>query len=48
MIGIKDFVAEADNLAQKYGERFAPCKLLRDMASKNESFHSTGKSGQAA
>ncbi|MAK01987.1 MAG: 3-hydroxyacyl-CoA dehydrogenase [Rickettsiales bacterium] len=48
MIGIKEFVAEADKLAQKYGERFAPCKLLRDMASKNESFHKTGNSSQAA
>ena len=48
MIGIKDFVTEADNLAQKYGERFIPCKLLRDMAAKNETFHSSGKSGQVA
>ena len=48
MVGIKEFVAEADNLAQKYGERFTPCKLLRDMATKNERFHSSGKSGQAA
>ena len=48
MVGIKEFVAEADNLAQKYGERFTPCKLLRDMAAKNERFHSSGKSGQAA
>ena len=48
MVGIKDFVAEADRLAQKYGERFTPCKLLRDMASKNESFHKSGNSSQAA
>ena len=48
MIGIKEFVAEADKLAQKYGERFTPCKLLRDMAAKNENFHSSGKSSQAA
>ena len=48
MVGIKDFVAEADNLAQKYGERFAPCKLLRDMAAKNESFHKSGNSSQVA
>ena len=39
MIGIKKFVAEADKLAQKYGDRFAPCKMLRDMAEKNETFH---------
>ena len=48
MIGIKEFVAEADKLAQKYGERFTPCKLLRDMAAKNENFHGSGKSSQAA
>ena len=48
MVGIKEFVTEADNLAQKYGERFIPCKLLRDMAVKNESFHSSGKSSQVA
>jgi|TARA_Y100000389_G_scaffold40486_1_gene35035 3-hydroxyacyl-CoA dehydrogenase/enoyl-CoA hydratase/3-hydroxybutyryl-CoA epimerase len=40
MVGIKEFVAEADKLAQKYGDRFTPCKMLRDMAEKNESFHS--------
>lgn len=48
MVGIKEFVTEADNLAQKYGERFTPCKLLRDMAVKNESFHSSGKPSQVA
>ena len=48
MIGIKEFVAEADKLAQKYGERFIPCKLLRDMAAKNESFHKSGNSSQVA
>jgi len=48
MVGIKEFVTEADNLAQKYGERFIPCKLLRDMAVKNESFHSNGKPSQVA
>ena len=46
MIGVKEFVAEADRLAQKYGERFAPCKMLRDMAEKGESFHP--KSDKAA
>ena len=48
MIGVKEFVAEADKLAQKYGERFTPCKLLRDMAAKNETFHKSGNSSQAA
>ena len=40
MIGVKKFVAEADKLAQKYGDRFTPCKMLRDMAEKNQKFHS--------
>ena len=48
MVGVKEFVAEADKLAQKYGERFIPCKMLRDMAAKNESFHKSGSSSQAA
>jgi 3-hydroxyacyl-CoA dehydrogenase/enoyl-CoA hydratase/3-hydroxybutyryl-CoA epimerase len=38
-IGAKDFVAEADRLAEAYGPRFAPPKLLRDMAEKGESFY---------
>ena len=30
---------EADRLADQYGDRFRPNKLLRDMAAKNESFY---------
>jgi 3-hydroxyacyl-CoA dehydrogenase/enoyl-CoA hydratase/3-hydroxybutyryl-CoA epimerase len=37
--GIKEFVAEADRLADKYGDRFRPNKLLRDMAAKGEGFY---------
>lgn len=37
--GIKDFVAEADLLAEKYGDRFTPPQLLRDMAEKGEGFY---------
>jgi 3-hydroxyacyl-CoA dehydrogenase/enoyl-CoA hydratase/3-hydroxybutyryl-CoA epimerase len=37
--GAKKFVEEADRLADTYGERFRPNKLLRDMAAKNESFY---------
>ncbi|HVY86393.1 MAG TPA: 3-hydroxyacyl-CoA dehydrogenase NAD-binding domain-containing protein [Caulobacterales bacterium] len=37
--GTKKFVEEADRLAAQYGERFAPPKMLRDMAAKNESFY---------
>ena len=36
-IGAAKFVARADALAKKYGERFAPPKLLRDKAAKGES-----------
>jgi 3-hydroxyacyl-CoA dehydrogenase/enoyl-CoA hydratase/3-hydroxybutyryl-CoA epimerase len=36
-IGTKNFVECADALAKQYGPRFAPPKLLRDLAAKNES-----------
>ena len=38
-IGAAEFVAQCDALAQKYGERFTPPKLLRDMAASGESFY---------
>jgi len=38
-IGVGIFVEECDRLAQKYGPRFTPPKLLRDMAAKNETFY---------
>ena len=38
-IGVKDFVEECDRLAQKYGERFMPTPLLREMAEKGETFY---------
>jgi 3-hydroxyacyl-CoA dehydrogenase/enoyl-CoA hydratase/3-hydroxybutyryl-CoA epimerase len=34
-IGAKKFVERADALAKKYGERFSPPKLLRDLAAKD-------------
>ncbi len=37
--GIAAFVAEADRLAAKYGSRFEPPKLLRDMAASGRTFH---------
>ena len=37
--GTKKFVEEADRLADAYGERFRPNKLLRDMAAKSETFY---------
>ena len=38
--GVPEFLAEADRLAEKYGERFAPPALLREMAEKGETFYS--------
>jgi 3-hydroxyacyl-CoA dehydrogenase/enoyl-CoA hydratase/3-hydroxybutyryl-CoA epimerase len=35
-VGVARFVARADELAKKHGERFAPPKLLRDKAAKGE------------
>jgi len=37
--GIKEFVAEADRLAEKYGERGRPGKMLKDMAVKGEGIY---------
>ncbi|HUD52242.1 3-hydroxyacyl-CoA dehydrogenase NAD-binding domain-containing protein [Parvibaculum sp.] len=39
MVGAKEFVETCDRLAQKYGERFKPTKLLRDMAEKGDTFY---------
>lgn len=39
MTGTEKFVAECDKLAQKYGDRFKPNALLRDMASKGDTFY---------
>ncbi len=38
-VGLDAFVRECDRLAQQYGPRFTPPKLLRDMAAKGESFY---------
>jgi len=50
MMGTKKFVALCEMLAQKYGERFKPNKLLVEMAAKGESFYSrfTPKQKKAA
>lgn len=37
--GLKVFVAKADELAAKYGDRFKVPQLLRDMAAKDETFY---------
>ncbi len=46
--GVAKFVQECDVLAQKYGERFTPPKLLRDMAAKGETFYPAPKIAAAA
>jgi 3-hydroxyacyl-CoA dehydrogenase/enoyl-CoA hydratase/3-hydroxybutyryl-CoA epimerase len=38
-IGVAKFVARCDALATRYGERFTPNALLREMAKKGESFY---------
>ena len=45
-MGAKRFVALCDTLAERHGPRFAPGKLLRDMAAKGETFY--GRFGAAA
>ena len=37
--GLKDFVAEADRLAQAYGDRFAVSDSLRSMSESGETFY---------
>jgi 3-hydroxyacyl-CoA dehydrogenase / enoyl-CoA hydratase / 3-hydroxybutyryl-CoA epimerase len=39
-VGVKKFVEECEALAAKYGERFKPNALLREMAEKGETFYS--------
>jgi 3-hydroxyacyl-CoA dehydrogenase/enoyl-CoA hydratase/3-hydroxybutyryl-CoA epimerase len=38
-IGVKDFVATCDGLADRHGERFRPGPLLRSMAAEGKSFY---------
>ena len=47
-IGVAEFVAMADGFAQKYGKRYAPPQMLRDMAAKGETFYQTAKLAAAA
>ncbi|MFO1393610.1 MAG: 3-hydroxyacyl-CoA dehydrogenase NAD-binding domain-containing protein [Steroidobacteraceae bacterium] len=44
-VGIREFVAECDRLAKRYGKRFKPSKWLRERAARGESFHGTGAAG---
>ncbi|MFC7047753.1 3-hydroxyacyl-CoA dehydrogenase NAD-binding domain-containing protein [Emcibacter nanhaiensis] len=38
-IGVKEFLAEADKLANRFGPQFSPPALLRDKAEKGENFY---------
>jgi 3-hydroxyacyl-CoA dehydrogenase / enoyl-CoA hydratase / 3-hydroxybutyryl-CoA epimerase len=38
-IGAARFVAECEDLAQRFGARFTPPQRLRRMAERNETFH---------
>ncbi|AMN44821.1 3-hydroxyacyl-CoA dehydrogenase NAD-binding domain-containing protein [Rhodoplanes sp. Z2-YC6860] len=48
MMGTKNFVELCERLARKYGPRFEPPKLLRDMAAKGESFYTRFAPGKKA
>jgi 3-hydroxyacyl-CoA dehydrogenase / enoyl-CoA hydratase / 3-hydroxybutyryl-CoA epimerase len=51
MTGTKRFVALCERLAAKHGPRFAPSRLLLDMAARNERFYgrfAPGRSEKAA
>jgi 3-hydroxyacyl-CoA dehydrogenase/enoyl-CoA hydratase/3-hydroxybutyryl-CoA epimerase len=47
-VGIEAFVRRCDELARKYGARFAPPQMLRDMAAKGESFYGVKAQAKAA
>ena len=46
--GLKVFVEQADAYAAKYGDRFSPPQLLRDMAAKGETFYGNFEGKKAA
>jgi 3-hydroxyacyl-CoA dehydrogenase/enoyl-CoA hydratase/3-hydroxybutyryl-CoA epimerase len=48
MMGTKRFVELCQDFAKKYGPRFAPCKLLLDMAKKGETFYGRFAPGKRA
>ncbi len=48
-MGVAQFVAECDRLAQRYGDRFKPNALLREMAANGETFYARfGRRAQKA
>ena len=46
-VGLPEFVATCDKFAQLYGDRFAPPKLLRDMAANGKTFYKDSKPSKA-
>ncbi|MCX7268832.1 MAG: 3-hydroxyacyl-CoA dehydrogenase, partial [Sphingomonadales bacterium] len=38
-VGLENFVRTADNLAQRFGNRFAPPRSFREMADKGETLY---------
>jgi 3-hydroxyacyl-CoA dehydrogenase/enoyl-CoA hydratase/3-hydroxybutyryl-CoA epimerase len=46
-VGVGKFVETCDRLAQKFGARFAPPQLLRDMAARGEGFYSPAQAKAA-
>ena len=47
-VGVKQFVAECDKLAKKYGPQFKVPKMLRQMAASGESFYGNYQPAKAA
>jgi 3-hydroxyacyl-CoA dehydrogenase/enoyl-CoA hydratase/3-hydroxybutyryl-CoA epimerase len=47
-IGIREFVAECDRLAKRYGKRFKPSRWLRQRAERGEAFHPAAGGTKAA
>jgi 3-hydroxyacyl-CoA dehydrogenase/enoyl-CoA hydratase/3-hydroxybutyryl-CoA epimerase len=47
-VGVDVFVRRCDELARKYGPRFAPPQMLRDMAERGASFYGPAAAAKAA
>jgi 3-hydroxyacyl-CoA dehydrogenase/enoyl-CoA hydratase/3-hydroxybutyryl-CoA epimerase len=45
---VEAFVRRCDELAGKFGARFAPPQMLRDMAARGESFYGAAVTAKAA
>jgi 3-hydroxyacyl-CoA dehydrogenase/enoyl-CoA hydratase/3-hydroxybutyryl-CoA epimerase len=46
--GLKAFVEQADIYAERYGDRFSPPQLLRDMAAQGRTFYGDFEGKKAA